>query len=116
MAKIKCGVLGATGAVGQRFIQLLADHPWFEVVVVAASDNSVGKPYREAAKWHVSADMPVGVRDLLVMPCEPGLDCELIFSALPSDVAGPTELAFADAGYAVSTNASAHRMVPDVPL
>ena len=116
MAKIKCGVLGATGAVGQRFIQLLADHPWFEVVVVAASDNSVGKRYADAARWFVSPEMPAAVRDLLVEPCEPGLNCELIFSALPGDIAGPTELAFADAGYAVSTNASSHRMAPDVPL
>lgn len=116
MPKIKCGVLGATGAVGQRFIQLLASHPWFEVVVVAASDNSAGKTYGEAARWHVSPDMPPAVRNLIVQPVEPGLDCELIFSALPGDVAGPTELAFASAGYAVSTNASAHRMAADVPL
>ena len=98
MAKIKCGVLGATGAVGQRFIQLLANHPWFEVVVVAASDNSVGKRYADAARWFVSPEMPSAVRDLLVEPCEPGLNCELVFSALPGDMAGPTELAFADAG------------------
>ncbi len=116
MPKIKCGVLGATGAVGQRFIQLLANHPWFEVVVVAASDNSVGKTYGEAARWYVSPDMPPAVRNLLVEPVEPGLDCELIFSALPTEAAGPTELAFAAAGYVVSTNASSHRMAPDVPL
>lgn len=116
MAKIKCGVLGATGAVGQRFIQLLADHPWFEVGVVAASDNSVGKRYADAARWFVSPEMPASVQNMLVAPCEPGINCELIFSALPGDVAGPTELAFADAGYVVSTNASSHRMAADVPL
>ncbi|MFN8499565.1 MAG: aspartate-semialdehyde dehydrogenase [Anaerolineae bacterium] len=116
MARIKCGVLGATGAVGQRFIQLLANHPWFEVTVVAASDNSVGKTYAQAARWHVSADMPEAVRDLLVVPTEPGMECDVVFSALPGDMAGPVEIAFADAGYVVSTNASAHRMAPDVPL
>ncbi|MFQ6058172.1 MAG: aspartate-semialdehyde dehydrogenase [Anaerolineae bacterium] len=114
--KIRVGVLGATGMVGQRFVQLLKDHPWFEVTALAASDVSVGKPYGEACRWRVSADMPEAVRDTVVQPCQPGLDCQLVFSALPGDVAGPVEEDFAAAGYAVSSNASAHRMEPDIPL
>lgn len=114
--KIRVGVLGATGMVGQRFVQLLEDHPWFEVTALAASDVSVGKPYGEACRWRVSADMPEAVRDTVVQPCQPGLDCQLVFSALPGDVAGPVEEDFAAAGYAVSSNASAHRMEPDIPL
>ncbi|HDQ73809.1 MAG TPA: aspartate-semialdehyde dehydrogenase [Chloroflexi bacterium] len=116
MAKIPVGVLGATGTVGQRFIQLLADHPWFEVKAVAASDRSIGQRYAEACHWLLPTPIPVGVRDLLVQPIEPGLDCRLLFSALPSDVGGPAEEAFARAGYAVCSNASAHRMDGDVPL
>jgi aspartate-semialdehyde dehydrogenase len=114
--EIRVGVLGATGMVGQRFVQLLEDHPWFEVTALAASDASVGRPYHEACCWQVSADMPETVRDMIVQPCQPGLDCQLVFSALPGDVAGPVEEDFAAAGYVVSSNASAHRMESDIPL
>jgi len=114
--KIKVGVLGATGAVGQRFIQMLENHPWFTVTAVAASDRSVGKPYGKAARWLLSSPMPATVRDMIVQPCEPGFDARLVFSALPGSLAGSVENAFAQAGYAVSSNSSTHRMEPDVPL
>ncbi|MGD8735628.1 MAG: aspartate-semialdehyde dehydrogenase [Anaerolineae bacterium] len=116
MAKISVGVLGATGTVGQRFIQLLADHPWFEVTAVAASGRSAGQPYAEACHWLLPSTIPAEVADLTVQPIEPPLDCQLVFSALPSSVAEPVEKEFARAGYAVCTNAAPHRMSKDVPL
>jgi aspartate-semialdehyde dehydrogenase len=102
--------------VGQRFIQLLDNHPWFQVTALAASDRSTGQRYADACHWLLSASMPEAARDLVVQPIEPGLDCRLVFSALPSSVARPAEQAFAQAGYAVCTNASPHRMAQDVPL
>lgn len=114
--KIPVGILGATGAVGQRFVQLLADHPWFEVKALAASDQSAGKPYEEACHWLLTTPIPQELRRVVVKPAEPDLDCRLVFSALPSDIAGPLEKRFAQAGYAVCSNASAHRMEGDVPL
>jgi len=116
MDKIKVGILGATGAVGQRFVQLLDGHPWFEIAALAASEASAGKTYAEACTWRISADMPASVREMEVRPIEPGFEADIVFSALPGSVAGPVEEAFAAAGYAVCSNASAHRMDPDVPL
>jgi aspartate-semialdehyde dehydrogenase len=116
MNKIPVGILGATGTVGQRFVQLLADHPWFEVTALAASDRSAGQRYADACHWLLPTPIPDGVRELIVQPIEPGLDCRLVFSALPSRVAGPAEEQFAQAGYAVCSNAAAHRMDTDVPL
>jgi aspartate-semialdehyde dehydrogenase len=116
MRKIRAGVLGATGTVGQQLVRYLQGHPWFELTALAASGRSEGKTYAEACRWLLSADMPANAADLRVESCEPGLDCEVLFSGLPSDVAGPVELAFAQAGYAVSSNAAAHRMAADVPL
>ncbi len=116
MNRIPVGVLAATGTVGQRFIQLLADHPWFEVTAVAASDRSTGRLYAEVCHWLLPTPMPEQVRDLVVSPAEPGLACRLVFSALPSAVAGPVEDRFARAGYLVCSNAAAHRMDDDVPL
>ncbi len=116
MKRIPVAILGATGAVGQRFVQLLAGHPWFHITAVAASDRSVGEVYERACRWLLPTPMPEAVREMVVQPAEPGLDCRLVFSALPGEVAGPTEEAFAAAGYAVCSNASAHRMDPDVPL
>ncbi|NLG27656.1 MAG: aspartate-semialdehyde dehydrogenase [Chloroflexi bacterium] len=116
MKPIRVGVLGATGAVGQRFIQLLEHNPWFEITAVAASGRSSGARYAEVCTWRLSANCPDCVRDLLVQSCEPGLDCEIVFSALPADIAGEIEVAFAAAGYGVLSNASSHRMDPDVPL
>lgn len=117
--KIKVGVLGATGAVGQRFIQMLAGHPWFEIAVLTASDRSTGKRYRDAAKWLLRGGMPAPVADMTLVPSEPdaiGPDVRLLFSALPGGNAGEVEAALAAAGYGVCSNASAHRMDPDVPL
>jgi aspartate-semialdehyde dehydrogenase len=116
MNEIPVGVLGATGTVGQRFVQLLADHPWFKVTALAASDRSTGQRYADACHWLLSEPMPEAMRGLVVRPIEPGLDCWLVFSALPSDVAGPVEEDFAQAGYAVCSNAAAHRLDADVPL
>jgi aspartate-semialdehyde dehydrogenase len=113
---VRVGVLGATGAVGQRFVQLLEGHPWFQVTALAASERSVGRPYGEACHWRLSAECPTSVRDLIVQPVAPDLDCEIVFSALPSAVARDAEPSFAAAGYGVLSNASAHRMDPDVPL
>ncbi len=116
MKPIRVGILGATGAVGQRFIQLLDANPWFGITAVAASERSEGARYAEACTWRLSPDCPASVRDLVVQPCEPGLDCDLVFSALPSLMASAIEERFAAAGYGVLSNASAHRMAPDVPL
>ncbi len=116
MNKIKVGVLGATGAVGQRFVQLLEGHPWFEISALAASGRSAGKPYGEACRWLLSTPMPAAVQNMTVQPCEPELDAGLVFSALPGDQARTVEKSFAQAGYVVSSNTSTHRMEPDVPL
>jgi aspartate-semialdehyde dehydrogenase len=116
MKKLPVAILGATGLVGQRLVQLLADHPWFEIRVLAASDNSVGKRYGEAAQWKLPCEIPQAARALLVQPCEPGMDVGMVFSALPSDVAGAIEENFAARGYLISSNASSHRMDTDVPL
>lgn len=118
--KIPVGILGATGAVGQRFVQLLADHPWFEVSALAASDQSAGKAYAQACHWLLTTPIPEKMRERIVQPAEAGrklsLDCRLVFSALPSNVAGEVEKEFAQAGYVVCSNAAAHRMEADVPL
>jgi aspartate-semialdehyde dehydrogenase len=116
MAKIPVGVLGATGAVGQRFIQLLAGHPWFEVAEVAASDRSAGKPYREAATWRQATALPADVAELTVRTIEGPFRSRLLFSGLDSSVAGEAEEALARQGHLVVSNARNHRMDPDVPL
>jgi aspartate-semialdehyde dehydrogenase len=115
-SKIPVAVLGATGAVGQRFVQLLADHPWFEVAAVAASERSAGRRYAEAANWVIPGDPPPAVADLIVQPLELGLAGRIVFSALPGAAASEVEAAFARAGYAVCSNASAYRQAPGVPL
>ncbi len=114
--RYRVGILGATGTVGQRFIQLLEDHPQFEVAALAASDRSQGKTYAEACSWRLPGEMPAAVRELEVLPPEPPLDCELVFSSLPGEMARETEESFARAGYAVISNSSALRMDEDVPL
>src|SRR5262245_26634027 len=116
MAKLKVGILGATGTVGQRMIQLLEGHPWFETAVVAASDNSAGKPYGEAARWQLDTAIPEAVSKMTVQPCKPGLACDFVLSGLPSNVAAETELELAKSGLPVISNAGSHRMGPDVPL
>jgi aspartate-semialdehyde dehydrogenase len=115
-AKFRVGILGATGMVGQRFIQLLAGHPQFEVTAVAASDRSQGKRYGEACSWRLIGEMPPSVRALPVQPPAPPLDCDLVFSSLPGEIARETEGCFAAAGYPVISNSSAYRMDEDVPL
>lgn len=104
--------------VGQRFVQLLDGHPWFEVTELAASEQSAGKTYGEAVagRWKISSDIPEYARKMNVKKCKPNLDCELVFSALDASVTGPIEEEFAKAGYAVSSNSRNHRMDADVPL
>src|SRR5918998_266830 len=114
--KYRVGILGATGTVGQRFIQLLEGHPQFEVAALAASDRSKGKAYSEACAWRLPGDMPEAVRGMKVEAPEPPLDCDIVFSSLPGDIARETEESFARAGYAVISNSSALRMDEDVPL
>lgn len=114
--KMSVGVLGATGAVGQKFIKLLDDHPWFDVTHVAASDRSAGKRYAEAVAWKQNTPIPKPVRDLVVEPCTLGLDCRIVFSGLDASVAGQVEDDFARAGYIVLSNSKNHRMDEDVPL
>lgn len=118
MRKISIGILGATGTVGQMFVQMLDGHPWFEVTELAASDRSAGKSYGELmrSRWSAGAEIPEYARDMVVKECHPGLDCSIVFSALDSDVAGGIEEEFANHGYAVSTNARNHRMDADVPI
>jgi aspartate-semialdehyde dehydrogenase len=115
-AKVRVGILGATGSVGQRFVQLLERHPSFTVTALAASERSQGKPYREACTWRLPGEMPAGVRDLPVRSPEPPLDCDVVFSSLPADIARQVEGDFARAGYPVISNSSAYRMDDGVPL
>jgi len=113
----RVGLLGATGAVGQTFIRLLSDHPWFTITDVAASARSAGRPYREAVNWLSGQPIPSDVADLEVKPTEPSaLDCDFVFSGLSSSVAGEVEQAFAEAGYPVISNAKNYRLHEDVPL
>jgi aspartate-semialdehyde dehydrogenase len=114
--KLKVGILAATGTVGQRFVQLLENHPWFEVTELAASDRSVGQTYERACAWKLACPMPEGVKKLVVKAPEPNLDCDFVLSSLPTDVAGEIEEAFATAGYPVISNSSPHRLDEDVPL
>ena len=114
--KIAVGVLGATGAVGQKFIKLLENHPWFEVKAVAASERSTGRKYESVVAWKQVTPIPASVRGLEVRPCVPDLDCSIVFSGLDASVAGPVEDDFARVGYAVLSNSRNHRMDEDVPL
>ena len=114
--RIRVAVLGATGTVGQAFIRLLVDHPWFELTELAASERSAGKPYGDAAHW-LGGELPPHVARMTVRACEPdAVRAELVFSALDSGAAGPAEQAFAQAGRWVVSNAKNHRMDADVPL
>jgi aspartate-semialdehyde dehydrogenase len=114
--RIEVGVLGATGMVGQQFIQALAGHPWFELTWLAASERSEGKRYSEAAPWRLETQVPDGIAERTVEACVPGKGPRLVFSALDASVAGELEQAFADAGHVVLSNARNHRMDPAVPL
>jgi aspartate-semialdehyde dehydrogenase len=115
-AKIPIGILGATGIVGQRFVQMLEHHPWFEVAWLAASDRSEGRPYGEAARWKLKTQIPSRIAELKVSPATPDGAPKVIFAALDSSIAAEMEPRFAAAGCAVVTNSSALRMQSDVPL
>jgi aspartate-semialdehyde dehydrogenase len=109
-------VLGATGSVGQRFVQLLARHPWFRLAEVVASERSVGKRYRDATDWRLDAFLPEEAAELVVRDYDEPLESPVAFSALPAEVATEIEQRLAKAGHAVLSNTSTHRMDPDVPL
>ena len=102
--------------VGQRFVQMLENHPEFVITALAASDRSQGKSYGEACTWRLVGDMPAFAKSMVVQPPQPPLDCDIVVSSLPSDVARSSEEAFARAGYPVISNASSFRMDADVPL
>ncbi len=102
--------------VGQRLVQLLADHPWFEVAALAASEKSAGKPYQDVCNWKISADIPEKLKNIIVQQTKPNLDCRLVFSGLSADIAGEVEESFAKAGYVIVSNSRNHRMLDDVPL
>jgi aspartate-semialdehyde dehydrogenase len=110
------GILGATGMVGQRFIQLLENHPWFEIAWLAASDRSSGKTYGEAAKWRLDTPLPERIARMTVSPADPAGAPKIIFAALDTAIARELEPLFANAGCAVVSNSSAFRMTPNVPL
>ena len=119
-SKRKVAILGATGAVGQRFIQLLQGHPWFKIEVLAASERSAGKKYNDACNWVMESNLPkeiaeMTVADATVQAVEKAGDVDIVFSSLPGELAGPVEAEFA-ALYPVFSKASAHRMEKDVPL
>lgn len=121
MERRRVGILGATGMVGQRFIQLLNNHPWFEITWLAASDRSAGKTYAEACRWKLDTPLPKHIAQMTVMPnlpdgTPPGELPRIIFAALDSDIAKDLEPRFAAAGCAVISNSSAFRMAEDVPL
>jgi aspartate-semialdehyde dehydrogenase len=115
-SKLPVAILGATGAVGQRFVQLLENHPWFEVSALTGSDRTIGQTYAEGCRWVLAKPMPTYAQSMRIVPTEPGFEGRLAFSALPSDTAKEAEPKLAAAGYAVCSNASAHRMWADVPL
>ena len=110
------GILGATGMVGQRYIQLLENHPWFQVTWLAASDRSSGKTYGEAAKWRLDTPLPERIAKMTVSAAEPEGAPKIIFSSIDSPIARELEPRFAAAGCAVISNSSAFRMAPNVPL
>ncbi len=115
-AKRRVGILGATGTVGQRLIHMLRNHPYFEVTALAASDRSEGKRLADVCNWKLPFEMPDAVKGIKVMGCKPPLDCDVVISSLPSDIAVEAEAAFAAAGFPVISNSSSYRMHEDVPL
>ena len=114
--KIPVGILAATGSVGQRFVEHLVDHPWFEITAVTGSSRTAGRPYGEGVNWQLDGDPPEKIANLIVQPTEPNLEPRILFSALPTPQARELEGKFAEAGYIVLTNASPYRMDPLVPL
>jgi aspartate-semialdehyde dehydrogenase len=116
MNKIPVSILGATGAVGQRFVEMLVDHPYFEIVALTGSERSAGKVYGQACRWLLTGSMPEQVRDMIIQPTSTNLPGKVAFSALPAPIAREWEPQLAAAGYAVCSNASALRQTPGVPL
>lgn len=116
MKKIPVAILGATGSVGQKFIELLTNHPWFEIKELAASKRSAGKKYKDAANWLMSSKLDKKISNMIVKECAPNLNSQLVFSALDSSVAGEIETEFAKKKYYVISNAKNHRQDKDVPL
>lgn len=114
--KTPIGILGATGMVGQRYIQLLENHPWFEIAWLAASDRSSGKKYGDAAKWRLDTPLPKRIAEMTVSAAEPDGAPKVIFASVDAAIAREMEPAFANAGCAVVSNSSAFRMAPNVPL
>src|SRR5882762_8024856 len=116
-SRIEVGILGATGMVGQHFINFLQGHPWFDVTWLGASDRSAGKKYRDAAKWHLNGMTPAKIADLTVQDSKTSASApKLMFSAMDASVATEIEQAFAQAGHVVVSNSRNHRMEQDVPL
>jgi aspartate-semialdehyde dehydrogenase len=116
---VRAGILGATGAVGQRLIQLLSSHPEFEITTLSASEESAGSSYREAAKWCIDSPIPDHVAEMTVRETAPDSvpdDVAIVFSSLPSGVGERVEPRFCEEGYVVSSNSSNHRTDDDVPL
>ncbi|MBW3582376.1 MAG: aspartate-semialdehyde dehydrogenase [Euryarchaeota archaeon] len=116
MDPIRAAVVGATGTVGQRFIQLLSDHPWFEVTDLAASERSAGKTYAEATQWAIDAPMPDGVGAMTVKDAGADPDADVVFSAIPGGLAGPMERDYAARGLKVFSNARDNRRADGIPL
>ena len=114
--KINVAILGATGSVGQKFIELLSNHPWFNIAELAASDRSAGKKYSEAVNWVMQSQLDKNISEMVVQKCEPNLKSKIVFSALDASVAGEIEEDFARNGYVVISNARNHRFNEDVPL
>lgn len=114
--KIPVAILGATGSVGQKFVQLLTNHPWFEITALAASGRSAGRTYREAVSWFQASALDKKIGAMVVSECLPSLPCKIVFSALDSNIAGEIEAEFASKGYFVFSNSRNHRMDPSVPL
>ncbi len=114
--KTSVAILGATGSVGQKFIELLSDHPWFQITELCASDKSAGKKYKDAVDWFMKYELWKNIENIVVQKCEPILKSRIVFSGLDSSVAGKVETEFAKAGYTVISNSKNHRMDEDVPL
>ena len=114
--KTSVAILGATGSVGQKFIELLSDHPWFQITELCASDKSAGKKYKDAVDWFMPISLPGKIGEIEVQECLPKLSSKVVFSGLDSSVAGKIETEFAKAGYTVISNSKNHRMDEDVPL
>ncbi len=115
-SQIAVGILGATGSVGQKFIQLLENHPWFEITEVVASERSAGKKYAEAANWFMPGKIPENISNLIVKKLDAKLESRILFSGLDASVAGEAEENYARAGHIVVSNSKNHRFDDDVPL